>query len=395
METESLPANPLPDAGRGRILCVDDEPHVLDGLSAILRPHFKVTTDQGGVAGIATLKAQGPFSIVVSDLKMPLVNGAAFLRLVREASPDTVRVLLTGDSDMDGAAQAVNEGQVYRFLIKPCPSDLLIATLKAAEEHYRLVTAERILKEQTLRGSINLLMEILALSNPERYGQAIRVRKRITELASRLELPDQWQLEVAALLSQIGHVTLPGRTINKLHLGLILNEEEQRMVDRLPSVTDQLLANIPRMEPIREIIRHRERRFDGHDRGASGPKGEELPLGSRLLKLVLDFDTLEDQGMSIKKAITTMQSRVGWYDPALLSTLIGMFVKPQKKGPSFLEVRLSELKLGMVFAEDVKSRSGALLIARGHEVTASLLERIQNGSSDLGIQEPLLVMGPS
>jgi len=231
------------------------------------------------------------------------------------------------------------------------------------------------------------------------------VRKRVGELAQRLELPDQWQLEVAALLSQIGHVTLPGRTLNKLHLGLMLNEDEQKLVDRLPYVTDQLLANIPHMEPIREIIRHRDRRYDGmvqEERkprrnkdeaepvqAVSGPKGEDLPIGSRMLKIVLDFDTLEDQGTLLKKIIAQMNSRAGWYDPKLLQEFFAQFVQPKKTNNYYREVTIAELQLGMVFAEDVKSVRGALLVSRGHEVSPGLLARLQD--TDLAIKEPLIV----
>jgi len=140
-----------------RVLCVDDEPNVLEGLRRQLCRHFTVATAGGGVAGLEVIERDGPFAVVVSDMRMPGMDGAAFLNRVRERVPDTVRVLLTGRADLDAAVAAVNKGNIFRFLMKPCPSEVLIATLEASAAQYRLVTAERALLEQVLQGSIKAL----------------------------------------------------------------------------------------------------------------------------------------------------------------------------------------------------------------------------------------------
>ncbi len=144
----------MPDDPRPRILCVDDEPSVLDGLRRTLRSVFIVETAIGGRLGLEILRAKGPFVVVTSDLRMPLMNGVEFLSRAREIAPDTVRVLLTGQGDMEAAIGAVNEGNIFRFLTKPCPTGTLVRSLMACAEQYRLLTAEKVLLEQTLRGSI-------------------------------------------------------------------------------------------------------------------------------------------------------------------------------------------------------------------------------------------------
>jgi DNA-binding NtrC family response regulator len=115
------------------------------------------TTATSGKAGLERLSSDGPFAVVVSDMRMPEMNGAAFLAQVRERAPDTVRVLLTGQADLDSAIAAVNEGQIFRFLTKPCAPEMLISSLRAAEEQHRLITAERVLLEQTLHGAVKAL----------------------------------------------------------------------------------------------------------------------------------------------------------------------------------------------------------------------------------------------
>jgi two-component system cell cycle sensor histidine kinase/response regulator CckA len=134
-----------------RVLCVDDEPLILEGLTTNLRRHFEVTTATSGADGLRALAENGPFSVVISDFRMPKMDGAVFLARAREMAPDTVRILLTGEASLEGAIAAVNLGHVFRFLTKPCsPSDLHRA-LTDAVEYARLVTADRHKLERKLK----------------------------------------------------------------------------------------------------------------------------------------------------------------------------------------------------------------------------------------------------
>src|SRR5205823_11426086 len=128
-----------------------------------LRRRFDVASATSGADGLAALeKATGAVAVVISDMRMPAMNGAAFLAQVRQRWPDTVRMLLTGQSEIEAAIAAVNEGQIFRFLSKPCPADQLLAAVMAAVAQHDLITAERVLLEQTLHGSIKTLTEILS-----------------------------------------------------------------------------------------------------------------------------------------------------------------------------------------------------------------------------------------
>jgi len=374
-----------------RILCVDDEPNILDGLTRQLRHHFSVTIAVGGAAGLQKLEREGPFAVVVSDLRMPGMDGVAFLRSVREATPETVRVLLTGQADLNASIAAVNEGAIFRFLTKPCPPEILLPALQAAAEQYRLITGERILLKETLQGSVKALIDILAQANPVAFGQAMRVKPFVAMLTSHMGMRDSWQVEVAAMLSQVGCVSLPAATAEKLYNGVKLSPAEEAMVDRLPEVTSRLLANIPRLEPVRDILLYLRKHFDG-----SGPPeqmvfGEAIPWGARVLKVVLDFDVLQTQGLSTQEAFKILRGRSGWYDGAILDELAKLIPNLVSTAEN-IEMPLSEIREGMIFNQDVKTPTGRLLIARGHEVTASLLERIRNLSSHLKVQEPIRVI---
>ena len=120
-----------------KVLIVDDEEAVLEGLRAVLKRGFSVITAHGPNAGLVALRAAGPFAVVVSDFKMPQMDGAEFLSRVREISPRTVRVVLSGYADFDAAVDAMNKGECFRFLTKPCDAEVLRKTLQECLEKYR------------------------------------------------------------------------------------------------------------------------------------------------------------------------------------------------------------------------------------------------------------------
>ena len=259
---------------RPRVLCVDDEVMVLDGLRAILRRTCEVLTASSGAEGLAIIEATPDLAAVISDMRMPGMDGAAFLHRVAVTTPDTVRVLLTGQTDIESAIAAVNQGQIFRFLTKPCAPDVLVATVKAAVEQHRLITSERVLLEQTLHGSIKALVEVLSLTSPMAFGRASRVKEQVSTLAARVGLKERWPTEVAALLSQLGAVTLPPDTVERLYDGRPLRAQDVEMVKRLPAVTEQLLAHIPRLEPVRAILSSYSRNFAADD-----PSSASIPVG--------------------------------------------------------------------------------------------------------------------
>jgi CheY-like chemotaxis protein len=375
---------------RLHVLCVDDEPNVLEGLALHLRRQFQVASATSAVAGLEILKRDVPIAVIISDMRMPGMNGAEFLKAARELNPDAVRMLLTGQTDLDSAIAAVNEGRIFRFLTKPCPPATLLASVAAAAEQHRLISAERILLEQTLRGSLKTLIDVLALTNPVSFGRANRVKQLAIDLAGNLGIKDRWQLEIAAMLSQLGYIILPPDVAEKAYFGSPLSEAEQKMVDRIPSVTEQLLCNIPRLELIREVLAH-----------CANPAQNKAPLEiavrvadlAQVLLAALDFDLLEAQGNSTSIAVQTMRGRAQRYKPAVLDALAALRGS-EDNGVAVREVTITGLRVGMIFAGDVKMMTGALVVARGYEITESFLERIRNFRPGT-LKEPLKVAVPA
>lgn len=374
---------------RPRVLCVDDEPNVLEGLALHLRRRHDVLTATSGAAGLEILKREQGIAVVMSDMRMPGMDGAAFLGAARHVCADTTRMLLTGHADVDAAISAVNEGQIFRFLTKPCPPAALLAAMSAAVEQNRLVTAERVLLEQTLHGSVRALTDVLALTSPACFGRATRIKQHVTDIATELGMTERWQLEVAAMLSQIGFITVPPDTVEKVYRGLALSEEEQRMVARVPDITEQLLGGIPRLEVVREILAAYPKPYRRVPPGADATR-QLVSRAAQILRVAVDFDVLESQGGSGSHAIDTMRGRIEHHDPAVIQALVRVRMT-EGVHVALRELPLSGLCVGMVIAEDVMMTSGALLVTRGYEVTASFVERAQNFAAG-SVREPISVI---
>jgi response regulator RpfG family c-di-GMP phosphodiesterase len=315
------------------------------------------------------------------------------LSKVREQWPDTVRVLLTGQSDLPSAIAAVNDGQIFRFLTKPCPPDVLLAALGAAAKQHELITSERVLLEQTLHGSIKTLTDILGLANPTAFGRANRAKQFMGQLLTEMKRPSDWICDVAAMLSQIGCVTIPVETLDRMYDGSQLTPEETAMAARLPTVAVQLLGSIPRLEAVRDILTHMDDLYEPNKPGQA-KRGEAIPWGARALKIILDYLTLEPRVSTIAQALETMRGRKGHYDPAILQP----FTEIAARATSNIEVRslpARDLRQGMILRENLFTKNGMLLVTKGNEVTPGLLERIANFSRKMGIREPISVTIPA
>ncbi len=371
-------------SGKPRILCVDDEPQVLEGLKDVLRRSFDVRVASSGADGLALLKAQrDEVAVVISDMRMPEMPGSAFLREARRVAPLAVRMLLTGYADTDMAVKAVNDGQIFRFLTKPCERDELLQACAGAVWQHRLQKTERELLEQTLRGAVSALTDILALASPAVFGQGARLRKLVAEFAGSTGFEDAWEIEVAAMLAQVGAITLPGETAERLYSGVSLRPDELAMVARVPAATQRILANIPRLDGVLQVLANYERRFDSIERDGM------LPVGARMLKIASDFLALEREDRSGRLALDTMLGRPGCYDPALLDAFactVGII----GTGMRVTEVAVHELREGMTLAGDARSSAGQLLIAHGNPVTPELIERLRNLPAGY-VREPLRI----
>jgi response regulator RpfG family c-di-GMP phosphodiesterase len=378
-----------------KILFVDDEPNVLSGIQRQLHQRFEVETAASPIAGLAALQNGRDFAVVVADMGMPKMSGVEFLAKAREMAPATVRVMLTGYVNQATAVEAINQGNIFRFLNKPCSTDQLVQTLEAAVAQHNLIIAERDLLENTLGGSLKVLSEILALAEPKAFGQAEALRDAVRLLAASLKVTPVWDLEAAALLSQIGSVTLPPELILKSRLGHPLSAGEKEVFDYIPVVGSSLVSQIPRLEGVARIILYQNKNFNGSGFPEDPVAGEAIPLGARMLKLLVDLARLESGGVARPAALEQLRARPGWYDPRLLDavehTPSPAAAPPADTAHSAATIAFADLRVGHVLRSNLETKGSMLLVTAGNKITPMLMHRLRNFSTLYGIQEPIYI----
>lgn len=374
----------------GKILLVDDDLQILRGYTRLLHGLFDIETAQGGPEGLELLKNQGPFAVVVADMRMPQMDGIEFLSLVKDQAPQSVRIMLTGNADIQTAINAVNNGNVFRFLTKPCPLDILTGALRAGLEQYQLVTAKQELLEKTLSGSFEVLVEVLSLASPVAFSRATRITELVVQIATKLELPEIWRYKAAATLSQIGCITLPPGVLDKIDTQKPLSNYEQEMYSSHPAAAHQIIAHIPRLELIARMIELQQTPANPPVSPAElGSEEAMVRMGGQLLKLALDFDLRRTWGLSNEDALIDLQQQADIYNPHLLAVLEDYI--PIKQDETIRKIGIDELKPGMIIARDINSMSGTLLVQQGHEVTLSVFLRLKNFARGIGVVEPIWI----
>ncbi len=361
-----------------KILLVDDEPNLLQSIRRTLRGRYEIELAEGGSLAIEKINSGTEYAVLISDMQMPEIDGLKVLAEARRVIPDTVRVMLTGNVDQQTAVDAVNDGAIFRFINKPCPAEKLAAIIDDGLKQYRLVTAERELLSKTLTGSVGVLNEVLSLANPKAFGRSGRVRQLVKRICERLELPDAWQYEIAAMLSQIGAVGFPEEPDP--------SEVSVRSLPELPKLMRcaeagaGMVSKIPRLQKVADIIQHQYsvHQFDlPHD----------VQLGSKLLRMAIEFDVLRES-RTPEQAVRYLEAHSDQFDAAALKSLSDIVFGDR----DIRTVGVLELVEGMILEKDVYTTSGDKLISSGYELTATLIQRLKafvRGST--GVREPIVV----
>ena len=375
-----------------KILCVDDESNVLLAYKRQLRSKFCLYTASSGEDGLQVLHNERPFAVVISDMQMPGMNGIDFLSRVREHMPDTTRIMLTGQANLSTAIHAVNEGNIFRFLTKPCTPEVLEKTIMTGIEQYRLITAERELLKNTLTGSIKILVELMSIVNPMVFSRSNRIKRCVRYIAKKLDLHNRWQYEVAGMLSQIGSVTIPSDILDKLYSNVVLDEKEENIYKSYPEIGYKLIRNIPRLEKIALMIKNQQRPCKDFAPLDINSKDEMANIGAQILKVTLDFDQLVFGGIDINQALLMMRKNEKEYNPMIMDALRDI------RSQTFIQrsqmVTVKEIYYGMVACQDIKTGDGRLVVPKDQEMTYAVIARLQNFARRTPIAEPFKVMLP-
>ncbi|WP_287042879.1 HD domain-containing phosphohydrolase [Desulfonatronospira sp. MSAO_Bac3] len=375
-----------------KVLFVDDDVNILEGFKRSLRRNYSVDTATGAMEGLKAINEKGPYAVVVADLKMPGMDGIQFLGRVRELFPESVRIMLTGHGDLDAAIEAINEGSVFRFLTKPVPPHLLTRTLDDAIAQYRLIVSEKEIMESTVSGVVGALTDVLSMVNEDAMARAARIKRFVRDLAVHMGETDVWFYETGALLSQIGGLALPENIRLKIKNGEKLTPEEKQTFSQHPMIAADIISRIPRLEEMSRMISQQEKYYNGQGFPEDGIRGKDIPLGARILKVVLDYDLLMNRGYSRKNTLLRMLDRKGRYDPAVIRNFIEVLQMEDEY--ELKQVRINDLVPYMVVTEEIYSLSGMLLLRSGSELSLNQVDKLRNLDETYGVKQPFSVLVP-
>jgi len=375
-----------------RILFVDDDKNFLSGIQRSLFRRFNICVAPSPAEGLAIL-AQESFSVVVSDMKMPEMTGIEFLTQIKELYPDTVRVLYTGYADQQTAIEAVNQGEIFRFLTKPCSLEQLIRVIQDAVRQYQLITSERELVEKTLLGAVDLLSQILSVKNPTAQSQAKRLKFYIRHLASALGYADLWFYEMTAMLSRLGCLTIPAKLYDRYLAEENLNDDDMSLINGHPAVAEELLLNIPRMEDVAVAVALQNLPCSEFSQGNAQQYSERVRYAAQLLHLLNEYDRqVNIRHRSHAAAINKLAADSNEYHPDMVAAL--ELLQSLKVQYEPVAIGAMDLTMHMQLVEDIFTNTGVKLAASGQELTDFLLIGIKNYAKKIGVKEPFTVLAP-
>lgn len=377
-----------------KILLVDDDESVLKGYQRNLRKAFDVELATDGASALRELSSEIPYAVIVSDMHMPNMNGLELLKHARAVSPDTTRIMITGDADQRTAADAVNHGRIFRFLAKPCePGDMLEA-LTAAVRQYQLVRAEKDLLEQTLSGAVESMTELLSTVDPRAFGCAQLLKYRAVRVARMLKAEREWEIGLAALLSPIGRLTVSPKLLQNTQSRESLSKDEWSLFERIPEFGARLIRRIPRLENVADMVLYQSKGFDGSGFPYDGAKGLAIPFGARILKPLSDV-IRDEQERDLGYGLDRLFGHRDQYDPEVFHVVkdfleAEMGLNSVHRAPG-VPTALKELREGQVLASQVVTEEGMLILLPGIRLSAGHIQLLHNLAELLNLREPILI----
>jgi response regulator RpfG family c-di-GMP phosphodiesterase len=426
---ESFPS----DQSKPTVICVDDEQNILSALKRLFRPAgYNLLVADSGAKALALME-QTDVDLVVSDMRMPEMDGARFLAEVKRRWPDTIRILLTGYADLESTVAAVNEGGIYCYIAKPWEDNHLRVTVQRALDLKALTAERQILLELTsqqneelkalntsledkvearteeirqtamfvelayeqlkksYREAIPVFAHLIELRDGLATGHGHRVAEHAQAIGKELGLDEQTLEHVnnAALLHDIGKFGLSDELIRKPYNAL--TAEEQKEVQKHPVTGQAALMSLHALDEAGRYIRSHHERFDGKGY-PDGLSGDRIPLGARILTVANEHDNLLTGVLLGEELIPDdaryflVESKGKRYDPIVVDAFLRVLDRDQGQNHYVTELKLSvdDVREGMILARDLLGKNRLLLLKRGHVLTERNIEKLRLLQKDEG-----------
>lgn len=355
--------------GADRILIIDDDLNILHGYRRMLGRRYDVEIAEGPREGLQKALSGQEYAVIICDLHMPKIDGLSLMAKVRELSPHTVRIILTGSLDNSNALAAMNDGTIFRYLTKPCRLEVLSRCIDEGLAFHRQALLSERLRGQTLVGLALLMADLYSVQEPVLAGSAPRIHALVSQMARRLALPDVWEFEVAAALCKIGLVSLPPALKTCLSQGLELSCSQSELVSLSSQRAAGYLEPLPELGEVAKMLAGAAK---------STPQvaatcllaAPRWLIGAQLIRLANDYELQRALQPNPQSTVQVLRQRAKEYFPEMLECLVSLVTEECK---SKTTLSLDKLQPGMVLAEDLVSHRGQVLIARGQTITPAIL----------------------
>ncbi|MFN8610663.1 MAG: response regulator [Vulcanimicrobiota bacterium] len=352
-----------------RILIIDDDTNILNGYRRMLGRRYKVEIAEGPREGLQKALCDGQFAVIVCDLHMPKIDGLSLMAKVRELSPNTVRIILTGSLDNSNALAAMNDGTIFRFLAKPCRIEVLSRCIDEGLAHYRQAQMTDRLRSGSLVGLAVLLAELFSVQEPQLAGGAPRIHALVRQMAKRLALPEPWEFEIAAALCKIGLMGLPPGVKTCLTQGLELSPSQAALVAQSPLRAASYVESLAELEDVARMLANCDKALP-HIGTMCMLAAPRWVIGAQLLRLAADYEQTRASQPTSLAALQVLGLRANEYFPEMLECLTVLVCEESKAKTS---LSLDKLRPGMILAEDLATHRGQVLIARGQVLSPTML----------------------
>jgi hypothetical protein len=321
-------------------------------------------------------------------MRMPGMDGAAYLERAAGIDPDMIRMLLTGQADMPAAIRAINQGRIFRFLTKPCDADVLQGAVEDALEQHRLVSAERELLQKTVFGCVKVLTEMLSLVNPVAFNRASRINRLVAQLALGLKFPEPWQIELAVNLAHIGYVGMSAEMLERAYAGKPLSADDKALVGGAPRTALGLLGSIPRLDGVFGIIEKLGESPVALDGVQMESKNGRVLWAAHLIMAAERADQLSHSHPIARGVAEILKAER--FNPIIVEAVARAKLELSRER-RLVKVTARELEPGMFLVEDASSKAGVLMAKGGQEVTVTIAVLLKRMAERNNLQEPMLV----
>ena len=424
------------------LLLVDDEPSVLSALRRLFRPHgYQVLQATSGADALALLSEQ-PVDLVISDMRMPAMDGASLLEAVRLRQPDTVRILLTGYADIGSTVAAINRGEIHRYIAKPWDDQDMLLVVRDAlarrgleQQNAQLLaltqsqnqqlrelnlslearvsarTAELEQVNQMLNAayaevssnftlSVTVLSGLLEMRQDGIAGHSRRVSLLAKRMAAHLQLDSRAQEDVflAALLHDIGKIGFTDAMLRK-PISTYSSDELARYRQH-PLDGEAALMPLAQLHGVARIVRQHHERFDGHGY-PDALAGDAICMGARIVAVASDYDGLLNGSLAqqrFSRDATCQALRAGGatrYDHRVVAALLAVLSEIDAEAVAETQVEIRNLRPGMVLTKDLLSPKGAILLAAGYVFEARVIRQVGEFATREGLRVALRVLSSS